>query len=43
MAQDDSEIRPETYALDALIRETLSRKHRGGSAANSASDKGRIC
>jgi len=35
MAQDDSEIRPETYALDALIRETLSRKHRGGSAANS--------
>lgn len=35
MAQDDSEIRPETYALDALIRETLSRKHRGGNAANS--------
>jgi hypothetical protein len=35
MAQDDSEIRPETYALDALIRETLSRGHRGGSAGNS--------
>jgi len=34
MAQDDSEIRPETYALDALIRETLARGRRSGSAAN---------
>lgn len=34
MAQDDSEIRPETHALDALIRETLARGRRGGSAAN---------
>lgn len=30
MAQDDSEIRPETYALDALIRETLARGRRSG-------------
>ncbi len=34
MAQDDSEIRPETYALDALIRETLARGRRSGNAAN---------
>ena len=35
MAQDDSEIRPETYALDALIRETLARGRRsGGNAAD---------
>ena len=34
MAQDDSEIRPETYALDALIRETLARGRR--SAGNAA-------
>jgi len=33
MAQDDSEIRPETYALDALIRETLSRTRRDGSTS----------
>ena len=32
MAQDDSEIRPETYALDALIRETLARGRRSGGA-----------
>lgn len=31
MAQDDSEVRPETYALDALIRETLARGRPGGS------------
>ena len=35
MARNDSEIRPETYALDALIRETLARGHRRGAAANS--------
>ena len=35
MARNDSEIRPETYALDALIRETLARGHRRGTAANS--------
>jgi len=35
MAQDDSEIRPETYALDALIRETLARGRRSGNAASS--------
>ncbi len=35
MAQDDSEIRPETHALDALIRETLARGRRsGGNAAD---------
>lgn len=35
MAQDDSEIRPETYALNALIRETLARGRRsGGNAAD---------
>ncbi len=33
MANDDSKIRPETHALDALIRETLSRTTRDGSAA----------
>ena len=36
MAQDDSEIRPETYALDALIRETLARGRRGGGNAADA-------
>ena len=36
MAQDDSEIRPETYALDALIRETLARGRRSGSNAADA-------
>ncbi|MDN5869221.1 MAG: STY4528 family pathogenicity island replication protein [Nitrococcus sp.] len=34
MAQDDPEIRPQTYALDALIRETLARGRRAGHAAN---------
>lgn len=36
MAQDDSEIRPETYALDALIRETLARGRRSGGNATDA-------
>ena len=31
MTQDDAEIRPETYALDALIRETIARGRRRGS------------
>lgn len=34
MAQDDRDIRPETHALDALIRETLARGSRGGSSAD---------
>ena len=36
MAQDDSEIRPETYALDALIRETLARGRRSGGNTSDA-------
>ena len=32
MARDDSEIRPETHALDALIRETLTRARRESTA-----------
>ena len=32
MAPDDPEIRPQTYALDALIRETVSRARRDGGA-----------
>lgn len=34
MARDDSEIRPETYALDALIRETLTRAGRESTAGS---------
>ncbi|MGE3420148.1 MAG: STY4528 family pathogenicity island replication protein [Bradyrhizobium sp.] len=33
MARDDSEIRPETYALDALIRETITRARRESTAS----------
>jgi hypothetical protein len=36
MAQDDSEIRPETYALDALIRETIARGRRSGGNTSDA-------
>ncbi|MCR9077372.1 MAG: helix-turn-helix domain-containing protein, partial [bacterium] len=36
MVQDDSEIRPETYALDALIRETLARGRRSGGNTSDA-------
>ena len=31
MTHDEADIRPETYALDALIRETIARGRRGGS------------
>ena len=31
MTHDEADIRPETYALDALIRETIARARRGGS------------
>ena len=33
MAHAEPEIRPQTYALDALIRETLSRARRDGAAS----------
>jgi len=31
MTHDEADIRPETYALDALIRETIARGRCGGS------------
>jgi hypothetical protein len=33
MMQDDADIRAETYALDALIRETIARGRCGGSTS----------